>query len=370
MKPLQPLPIHQPDTGDCDCSAPQQNQDKGSRLPLGARLVIGALLLAAWILIYRQLQPISTFLSYEVFGLSRESHLGHSVQFFLYDTPKIFFLLALVIFGVGVLRTYVTPERTRAFLTGKSLFAAHVIAALVGIITPFCSCSAIPLFIGFMTAGIPLGVTFSYLIAAPMINEVALIMLYGLLGWKVAAIYATMGLAIAIVAGIILGRLKLDHHLEEWVLEHRTGIPLVMASKLSWNDRIDAGISEVKDIVGKIWYYIIAGIMVGAFIHGFVPEGALAGVMGKGAWWAVPAAVAMGIPMYSNAAGMIPVVEALLAKGAALGTALAFMMSVIALSLPEILILRKALKPKLLATFVAIVGLGILSVGFLFNIII
>jgi uncharacterized membrane protein YraQ (UPF0718 family) len=373
MEPLQTIPMQPVSGSDCDCTGDkpqQQPQSRWHKLALGTKLAIGGVALVAWYLAYKLVHPLSEYLTFELLGLDPDSRFGSALQFFLYDTPKILLLLSLVVFGVGILRSFITPERARSLLVGKNLVLAHVLASVTGIVTPFCSCSAIPLFIGFMTAGIPLGVTFSYLIAAPMINEVALIMLYGLLGWKVAAIYVGTGLFIAITAGLILGRLKMENQLEDWVLQTRSGTPLTMSARLTWHDRIDLGLKEVRDIVGKVWYYVVAGILVGAGIHGFVPEGAMAQIMGKGAWWSVPVAVGLGIPMYSSAAGMIPVVDALLSKGAALGTALAFMMSVIALSLPEIMILRRVLKPRLIVTFVAIVAGGILTVGSLFNMLI
>jgi uncharacterized membrane protein YraQ (UPF0718 family) len=243
-------------------------------------------------------------------------------------------------------------------------------AALLGIVTPFCSCSAVPLFLGFVQAGVPLGVTFSFLIAAPMVNEIAVILLYGLLGWKVAALYLGSGLMIAVVSGWIIGRFKLEHWIEDWVQELRAGEAVVIEEKLTWTDRVIRGREAVRDVIGKVWLYVLAGIGVGAAIHGYIPENFMAQIMGKDAWWSVPAAVVVGIPMYSNAAGMVPIVEALLGKGAALGTVLAFMMSVIALSLPEMVILRKVLKPKLIAVFIGVVGSGILFTGFLFNLII
>ncbi len=242
-----------------------------------------------------------------------------------------------------------------------------MLAASLGIVTPFCSCSAVPLFIGFVSAGVPLGVTFSFLISAPMVNEVALGLLFGLVGWKVALTYLGFGLAVAIVSGWIIGRLHLEHWLEEWVRNIRSTAIDLPPEELTAVDRIKAGIEAVKEIVGKVWPWIIAGIAVGAFIHGYVPADLLASIMGRDAWWSVPAAVVIGIPMYSNAAGIIPVVEALITKGAALGTVLAFMMSVIALSLPEMIILRKVLTIRLIAVFVGVVGTGILAVGFLFN---
>ncbi|MCP4755974.1 MAG: permease, partial [Proteobacteria bacterium] len=245
-----------------------------------------------------------------------------------------------------------------------------VLAALLGIVTPFCSCSAVPLFIGFVTAGVPLGVTFSFLIAAPMVNEIALALLYGLLGWKVAALYLVTGLSVAILAGWVIGRLHLENHIEDWVKELNGGTGAAPEQRLSWRDRIVYGWDAVKEIVGRVWMYVLLGIAVGAGIHGYVPEEFMASIMGKGDWWSVPLAVVIGVPMYSNAAGIIPVVEALLGKGAALGTVLAFMMSVIALSLPEMVILRKVLKPRLIFAFIGVVGCGILLVGYLFNLVI
>jgi uncharacterized membrane protein YraQ (UPF0718 family) len=330
-------------------------------------LLLLAPALAAWWLVYGLLPAFSRLLAYTVFGLAQGSPLGDSLEFFFYDTPKVLMLLTLVVFGVGVVRTFFTPERTRRILAGKRESVGNVMAALLGIVTPFCSCSAVPLFIGFVTAGVPMGVTFSFLISAPMVNEVALVLLYGLLGWKVAALYLGMGLSVAVLAGWVLGKLNLEPDVEDWVMQIRTDPSVVPADGQTWTDRIEAGLHAVKDIVGKVWLYVVAGIAVGAGIHGYVPEGFMASIMGKGAWWSVPAAVLVGIPMYSNAAGIVPVVEALLGKGAALGTVLAFMMAVIALSLPEMVILRKVLKPRLILVFAGVVGLGILLVGYLFN---
>lgn len=355
----------------CDCknkkSAPDSKQSPMSR---GSMIVLGVLGLGGWFLIYNQLLPFSHFFAYTLLGLSSESRLGGAVQFFVYDAPKVMLLLTLVVFVIGILRTFFTPERTRKFLAGKRESTGNVLAALLGIVTPFCSCSAIPLFLGFVQAGVPLGVTLSFLIAAPMINEIALILLYGLLGWKVAALYLFSGLTIAIVCGWVIGKMNMENHIEEWVQEMRSGDPLVFGQKLTWSDRVQSGKEAVVDILGKVWIYVIAGITVGAVIHGYVPENLMASLMGKESWWSVPAAVLMGIPMYSNAAGTVPVVEALLGKGAALGTVLAFMMSVIALSLPEMVILRKVLKPKLIATYILVVGGGILFTGFFFNLVI
>jgi hypothetical protein len=300
-------------------------------------------------------------------AIDPKTHLGEALSFFAYDTPKVLMLLTLVVFGMGVVRSFFSPDKTRALLAGKREGIGNISAALLGIVTPFCSCSAVPLFIGFVSAGVPLGVTFSFLISAPMVNEVALGLLFGLVGWKIALTYLGFGLAVAIVSGWVIGRLHLEHWLEQWVREIRSAAADLPPENLSVVDRIKAGIDAVKDIVGKVWPWILAGIAAGAFIHGYVPSDLLASTMGRDSWWSVPAAVLIGIPMYSNAAGIIPVVEALLTKGAALGTVLAFMMSVIALSLPEMIILRKVLSLKLIAVFVGVVGSGILAVGFLFN---
>lgn len=337
---------------------------------MGKYIVFGLLGLAVWFVVYKQLEPLSSFLTYSVLRIKEGSHLGDAVQFFAYDTPKVMMLLTLIVFIVGIIRSFFTQDRTRKYLAGKRETAGNVMAAMLGIVTPFCSCSAVPLFLGFVQVGVPLGVTFSFLIAAPMVNEIALVLLYGLLGWKVAAIYLGTGLLIAMVAGWIIGRMKLDNWIEDWVQQMRAEEAVVEEEQLSWLDRIERGKEAVYDIVGKVWLYVIAGIGVGAFIHGYVPQDFMASIMGKQAWWSVPAAVLVGIPMYSNAAGIVPVVEALLGKGAALGTVLAFMMSVIALSFPEMIILRKVLKPQLIAVFIVVVGCGIIFTGYLFNVLI
>lgn len=322
--------------------------------------------LLVWAALYSQLIPFSDW-AVSLLPVDPASHLGQSITFFLYDTPKVLLLLTLVVFAMGVVRSFFSPERTRALLAGRREGVGNAMAASLGIVTPFCSCSAVPLFIGFVSAGVPLGVTFSFLIAAPMVNEVALGLLFALLGWKVALTYLVFGLGIAITAGRVIGKLKLEGWLEPWVLKIHAGTADLPDVTVTWPDRIRAGLDSVKEIVGRVWYWIIAGIAVGALIHGYAPEELLASIMGKDAWWSVPAAVLVGVPMYSNAAGIIPVVEALLGKGAALGTVLAFMMSVIALSLPEMIILRKVLSVKLIAVFVGVVATGILAVGFLFN---
>jgi uncharacterized membrane protein YraQ (UPF0718 family) len=322
--------------------------------------------LIAWGVVYSQLVPFSEWVVATT-HVDPNSHLGEAISFFAYDTPKVLMLLTLVVFGMGVVRSFFSPEKTRALLAGKREGVGNVLAASLGIVTPFCSCSAVPLFIGFVSAGVPLGVTFSFLISAPMVNEVALGLLFGLVGWKVALTYLAFGLTVAIVSGWVIGRLHLEHWLEEWVRNIRSTSIDLLPEDLTVVDRIKAGIEAVKEIVGNVWPWIIAGIAAGAFIHGYVPSDLLATIMGRDTWWSVPAAVLIGIPMYSNAAGIIPVVEALLTKGAALGTVLAFMMAVIALSLPEMIILRKVLSVKLIAVFVGVVGTGILAVGFLFN---
>ena len=327
----------------------------------------GAAALLGWWLVYGQLANASHWLTYQAFGLTADTPLAGAVEFFVFEVPKVLMLLVLVVFAVGIVRSFFTPERTRAILAGKRESTGNVLAALLGVVTPFCSCSAVPLFIGFVTAGVPLGVAFSFLIAAPMVNEIALVLLFGLFGWKVTALYLGTGLAIAIVAGWIIGRLKLERHVEGWVYATKTGSAAMPDERLDWAARVAAGREAVRDIVGRVWIYVILGIAVGAGIHGFVPTNAMAAIMGKGAWWSVPLSVLLGVPMYSNAAGIIPVVQALLGKGAALGTVLAFMMSVIGLSLPEIIILRKVLKPRLIAVFVGVVAVGILLVGYLFN---
>ena len=396
LKPLQPLDMGAP----CACRQKGQDQAAAPDRPLTVReqrqqilaakraaqaqlraealalpenlpgkLGLTTAALIIWWNLYVHLPAMAQYATYQAFKLEPGSRLGASVEFFLYDTPKVLMLLAVVVFGVGIIRSFFTPERTRRILAGKSEAVGNVMAALLGIVTPFCSCSAVPLFIGFLGAGVPLGVTFSFLVSAPMVNEIAVVLLYGLMGWKIAALYMGTGLVVAIVSGLVIGKLKMERHLEEWVTKIQVDTSGEKDLELTWAGRIDAGAVAVRDIVGKVWPWVIGGIAVGAGIHVYVPEGFLAAIMGRDAWWSVPAAVVIGIPMYSNAAGIIPVVQALLEKGAALGTVLAFMMSVIALSLPEMIILRKVLRPRLIWTFVGVVGAGIMLVGFLFNVV-
>ena len=331
------------------------------------KLLLVLLLIPVWIILYKYLQEISDFIVFRVFQMAPETHMTETLRFFIYEVPKVMMLLVLIIFIVGIIRTYFSPEKTRKALEGKSLFTGNVMAALLGIVTPFCSCSAIPLFLGFVEAGIPLGVTFSFLIAAPMINEVALVLLIGLFGWKVALIYVLTGLTIAILAGFTLEKLNLTRYVADWVYKTHAKQQLDAEEKMTFNQRITAGGEVVKEIVGKIWIYILLGIAVGAGAHGFVPDEYLAGALGNQNWYSVPLAILVGIPLYSNAAGIIPIVSVLIEKGVILGTALAFMMSVIGLSLPEIIILKKVLKWQLIGVFVGVVAAGIVIVGLVFN---
>ena len=326
-----------------------------------------ALVAIVWLVAYNLIQPLANWISYEALQLPHESRLGEALAFFLYDVPKILLLLSGMVFLISLIRTFFSPERTRALLGGKREGVGNVLAAMLGIVTPFCSCSAVPLFIGFVESGIPLGVTFSFLIAAPTINEVAIVMLLGLFGWKVAGLYIGSGLLIAILAGFIIGRLGMEKYVEEFVWQIKNSSGQGFEEKLTWADRFERAWISVKEIVGKVWLYGVIGIAIGAGIHGYVPETALVTIMGKQAWWSVPAAVLLGIPLYSNAAGMIPIVSALLEKGASLGTALAFMMAVIGLSLPEAVILRRVLKLPLLITFFVVIAVAIMLTGYLFN---
>jgi hypothetical protein len=332
------------------------------------KLILLALALIVWYPLYSRLDPFSRWVAYDALGIAHGSHLGESVSFFFLDIPKVFMLLLLIVWGIGVLRSFFTPERTRTILAGKREVIGDVLAALLGVVTPFCSCSAVPLFIGFVEAGIPIGVTFSFLISSPMVNEIALAMLFGLFGWRIALIYMSTGLFIAILTGVVIGRLHMEHQVEDWVYEIRMGQTPALLQEVGWMSRIDYGLHQIREIVGRVWPYIILGIGAGAAIHGYIPADMMAGYMGK-AWWSVPVVVLFGAPWYSNAAGVIPIVQALMEKGAALGTVLAFMMSIIGISFPETVILRKVLKPKLIAVFVGVVTLGIIIVGYIFNLI-
>jgi uncharacterized membrane protein YraQ (UPF0718 family) len=338
---------------------------RGWRLPA---LVLGAAIV--WIILWGQLQNLADWLTYRLIGLVPGTHMADAVNFFLYDVPKILLLLTGMIFLVTIVRSFFSAERTRALLGGKREGIGNVLAAALGVVTPFCSCSAVPLFIGFVESGIPLGVTFSFLIATPVVNEVALAMLFGLFGWKIAGLYLSTGLIIAILGGVLIGRLQLERYVEDFVWQIQVGRQGDASYEPSWDDRLREAARVTREIVGRVWPFVVVGIAVGAGIHGYVPQDFLVSIMGRQAWWSVPAAVVLGIPLYSNAAGVIPVVYALMEKGAALGTVLAFMMSVVALSLPEMLILRRVLKTQLIAVFIGIVTSAIVLTGYLFNLVI
>jgi uncharacterized membrane protein YraQ (UPF0718 family) len=314
------------------------------------------------------LEWLANLLVYDVLKIARSSRAGSAAQFFVFDTVKIFILLTLIVYAITLIRGFFPPERTRRLLAAKKgrRLIGHLLAALLGIVTPFCSCSAVPLFIGFVEAGIPLGVTFTYLVAAPMVNEVALGLLFGLFGWKIALIYVLSGEVIAITSGLIIGRMKMERFIESIAMTTKVGAA-PEGERLSWGLRLREAWIFTRDLLKTIWPYVVGGIALGALMHGWIPAGALARVAGRGNPFAVLIAVVIGIPLYSNAAGVIPLVSELTRAGVAMGTALAFMMAVTGLSLPEMILLRRVLKPKLLAVFIAIVGLGIVFTGYLFN---
>jgi uncharacterized protein len=330
-----------------------------------------ALAAIVWIVLYNLIQPIADWLAYGLLALPHGSHLGEALAFFFYDVPKLLLLLSGMIFIISLFQTFIDTQKVRAMVEKRGEGVGNLMAAAFGAITPFCSCSSVPLFIGFVQAGIPLGVTFSFLITSPLMNEVAFVLLIGLFGWKVAGLYLLSGVTIGVVSGLILGRMKLERYVEGFVydIKPRANIDLKLEEKLTWADRISRSWDSTKEIVGKVFWFVIVGIGIGAFIHGYVPQDALTGIMGKGAWWSVPASVLVGIPLYSNAAGVIPIVSALLAKGASLGTVLAFMMSVVGLSLPEIIILRRVLKPQLIAIFIGVIAAAIVLTGYMFNLV-
>ena len=316
--------------------------------------------------IFYPIQLLADWLTYTVFEIVPKTLLAGAVNFFIFDTIKIFILLSVIIFVVSIIRSYLPPEKIRAILSHKNKYVGNILASLLGIITPFCSCSAIPLFLGFIQAGVPLGTTFSFLVASPMINEVALVLLLGLFGWKIALIYIVSGLLIAIFSGIIIGKLKVENLVEPFVYQNSINGNVDLPS-MSRKERVAYAWDYTLDILKKVWPYVLIGIGVGAWIHGYVPADFLAQYAGSGKWYAVPLAVLIGIPLYSNAAGIIPLVSALTEKGVAMGTTLAFMMSVTALSLPEFMILKKVMKTRLILIFAGIVGTGIMFTGFLFN---
>ncbi|HBA89568.1 MAG TPA: hypothetical protein DCZ75_16745 [Geobacter sp.] len=311
------------------------------------------------------LKSFADYIVFTLIGLSPGSRSGEALDFFIYDTLKIFLLLTTIIFVVAIIRTSFPPEKTKRMLSRKREFVGNILAALLGIVTPFCSCSAVPLFIGFVESGVPLGVTFSFLISSPMVNEVALIMLWGLFGWKIALIYIGTGLLVAVVAGIVIGKLKMEKYVQDYVWEMQVGHSEITV--LSFREKVDYARDYTLSLLKKIWPYVVVGVGLGAFIHGYVPADFLVRWAGRDNIFAVPVAVALGVPLYSNAAGVIPIVHALMEKGMAIGTVLAFMMAVTALSLPEAIILSKVLKKPLLATFFGTVAMAIVIVGYLFN---
>ncbi len=313
------------------------------------------------------LKLFASSIVYDLLGMAQGARLSGALEFFIYDTIKIFLLLAVIIFVVSIIRSYFPPERTKKLLSHKREFIGNILAALLGIVTPFCSCSAVPLFIGFVEAGVPLGVTLSFLISSPMVNEVAVVLLWGLFGWKIALIYMGTGLLVAIIAGILIGKLKLEKWVEEYVYTIKSLGAAVDLAKQTFQSRLVYARENTMDILKKVWIYVIVAVGIGGFIHGYVPEDFLVRYAGPQNPFGVPIAVALGVPLYSNAAGVIPIVYALMEKGMSMGTVLAFMMAVTALSLPEMIILRKVLKVKLLAVFVSIMTVTIIGVGYLFN---
>lgn len=341
---------------------PRIDSDRRAFLAMGLFAVIV-------ISLYSRLQAIADWVTYSLFNLNPESHLGVSVNFFMYDVPKILLLLTGMIFVISVIQTFIDTQKVRTMVEKRGEGVGNVMASLLGALTPFCSCSSVPLFIGFVEAGIPLGITFSFLITSPIMNEVALVLLLGLFGWQVAVLYLVSGILIGVVAGIILGRMHLERYVEDFVFQVKANQRASVVTSLTWLDRYEEAMQNTREIVGKVWLFVIVGIAVGAIIHGFVPEDMLVDIMGEGAWWSVPVSIALGVPLYSNAAGVIPIVSAMLDKGAALGTALAFMMSVVALSVPEMIILRRVLKPQLVLIFVGVVAFSILVTGYVFNLI-
>ncbi len=320
-----------------------------------------------WVLLYRVNGPFWNRVLFDLAGLDPDTRLGESIRFFVFDTTKILLLLTGIIFVVTILRSFMSVERTRALLGGRREGVANVAAAALGVATPFCSCSAVPAFIGFVAAGVPIGVTLSFLVASPLVNEVALVLLYGMFGWKIALLYLAAGLLIATAAGFVLGRIGVERWVEPFVFETMAGASAGEGMRPTMRSRVEMGREEVVKIVRKVLPFLLIGIGLGAVIHGWLPEDFFERYAGPDNPFAVPFAVLIGIPLYSNAAGVLPLVEALYAKGLGMGTLLAFMMAVVALSLPEMILLRRVLKPKLIAAFIGVVATGILLVGYLFN---
>ena len=304
---------------------------------------------------------------YNWMNFDSATRLGESVHFFIYDSLKILILLSFMIFFISIIRSFFPPERTKKLLSHRKKFVGNFFASILGVVTPFCSCSSVPIFFFFFESGVPLGITFSFLITSPIVNEVALVMLFSLFGWKVGTLYLISGIAVGVIGGIVIGAIGMEKYVEEYVYEINAGDSEI--EEMDWKERVEFAKAQVKDIVGRVWKYVIIGIAIGALIHGYAPAKILAQYAGKGNPLAVIVAVAFGIPLYSNAVGTIPIAQALLGKGVALGTALSFMMSTTALSLPETIILRKVIKPKLIAVFISVVGIAIIGVGYMFNIV-
>jgi uncharacterized membrane protein YraQ (UPF0718 family) len=333
-------------------------------VPFWAWVVGGALLwLVAWFITL----PLANWVAYELLGLEQGSQLGDALAFFLYDVPKVLLLLTGIVTIVSFLRSFVSPERVRRALAGRGVLPGTLAAAGFGTVTPFCSCSAVPLFIGFVEAGVPLGVTFAFLIASPMVNEIAIVLLWGLFGPGVALMYMAAGLTVAVVAGLVIGRLHLERYVEDYVWKIHSGGGQTIEMKLTLQDRVRDAWASTRNLVWKVLPFVLVGIGIGAIIHGFVPTELVVSIGGSGNPLAVPALVLLGVPLYSNAAGTIPIIEVLIAKGLPMGSALAFMMAITALSFPEMVILRRVMRPQLIAVFAGVVAAGILFVGYLFN---
>ena len=312
------------------------------------------------------IESLADLIVYNWMGFDAATRLGSSIHFFVYDVTKILVLLSVMIFFISLIRSFFSPEKTSQVLSHKNKYVGNFVASVMGVVSPFCSCSTVPIFIGFVEAGVPLGVTFSFLITSPIVNEIALVMLYSLFGWKIGTLYLISGMAVGIIGGIVIGVLDLEDEVEEYVYQVESD-GQSEEERMTWEERINYAKGEVKEIVSRIWKYVIIGIGIGAIIHGYAPAELLAKYAGQGNPWAVLMGVGFGIPLYSNAAGTIPIAEALLNKGVALGTTLSFMMATVALSLPQMVILRKVIKPKLIAIFIAVVGSAIIGVGYMFN---
>ena len=313
------------------------------------------------------IRALADLIVYNWMGLDSATRIGESIHFFIYDVTKILILLSIMIFFISIIRSFFSPEKTKNILSHKNKYVGNFVASVMGVVSPFCSCSTVPIFIGFVEAGVPLGVTFSFLITSPIVNEIALVMLYSLFGWKIGTLYLISGMAVGIVGGMVIGALGLEDEVEEYVYQIEADGNSIEDDKMSWSERIEYAKREVKDIVSRIWKYVIIGIGIGALIHGYAPANLLAKYAGNSNPFAVFIGVGLGIPLYSNAAGTIPIAEALLNKGVALGTTLSFMMATVALSLPQTVILRKVIKPKLIGIFIAVVGTAIIGVGYMFN---